>query len=586
MDPTAASVGQAILGFQNRKENALGKLDKSSAGRIDPRAVDICSAINERSEYYTLSSCAGRCFIYRGDGIKSHHHFAPTEYEVNDGKGGEDRGVQSSQGLGFFERYRVTHDCVRDPRRYFDVSTLDPNDHARFDPTGGGDQLHLQSKLQTDASVVKEGALWLRFEPFILHVMCRSLDAASALMGAARPSFKSVGLTSWKASSGRYIVAVWGDEGIDMPLTAPDDSSVAFFCGREEWLSQLVKERYHRNWAKIDRFVTEVRNMPKDVDHVDGWWQNPSHVQQTQLEGAEKSVSVLRHFDIVGDVAILNQMPPGDANEREAVGKAIMSRNKAIKICAARAASLSGTERAPGSALAIIAGAQRHPLTTSHMEYGIRAVVDLNNTFFSPRMGPERLRICQQVARGENVLVLFSGVAMDAMQIAGRTEAASVLAVELNPAAAECARRGKRMLDKNKAVKAPGAAQRLEIIEGDVMEVLPTLDIESYDRILAPRPKEGALDGDLGVGDGGVAFLEKMLAVLKPAGGECHWYDFAADHELPTCERTQQTIQACCDKLGLKMEVIHVAKVGSIAKRQFRICMDFRLIGKQKIKGL
>ena len=53
MDPTAASVGQAILGFQNRKENALGKLDKSSAGRIDPRAVDICSAINERSEYYT-----------------------------------------------------------------------------------------------------------------------------------------------------------------------------------------------------------------------------------------------------------------------------------------------------------------------------------------------------------------------------------------------------------------------------------------------------------------------------------------------------------------------------------------------------
>jgi hypothetical protein len=43
--------------------------------------------------------------------------------------------------------------------------------------------------------------------------------------------------------------------------------------------------------------------------------------------------------------------------------------------------------------------------------------------FQSQNRGPERRRICQQVARGEKVLVLFSGVGMEALQIAGRTEA-------------------------------------------------------------------------------------------------------------------------------------------------------------------
>ena len=113
------------------------------------------------------------------------------------------------------------------------------------------------------------------------------------------------------------------------------------------------------------------------------------------------------------------------------------------------------------------------------------------------------------------------------------------------------------------------------------MDVLPTLERESFDRIVAPRPKEGALDGDLGSGDGGATFLEQLLPLLKPVGGELHWYDFAADHELPSCDRTRETLERGCDKCGLCMEVIHVAQVGSIAKRQFRVCMDVRLVGRK-----
>lgn len=174
---------------------------------------------------------------------------------------------------------------------------------------------------------------------------------------------------------------------------------------------------------------------------------------------------------------------------------------------------------------------------------------------------------------------------MEALQIAARTEASEVLAIEKNEVAAECLRRARRMLERNKTATCPGsgmgAAERLHVVEGDAMDILPTLEKECYDRIVAPRPKEGSQDGDLGTGDAGTPFLLEMLPLLKMKG-EVHWYDFAADRELPNCDRTRQTLEAACRSLGLEMEVIHVAKVGSIAKRQWRVCVDFRVIGKIK----
>ena len=256
------------------------------------------------------------------------------------------------------------------------------------------------------------------------------------------------------------------------------------------------------------------------------------------------------------------------------------------KICVARTNPLSTSDRSPGaSGLIQLAGPPRNPLITSHYEYGVKCVVDFQHTFFSPRMAPERVRLCQSVARGERVLVLFAGVGMEALQIVAKTEAMDVLAIEQNEVAAECLRRARRMLERNKTVTVPGggngAAERLNIMEGDALEILPTLEKSSFDRIIAPRPKEGTMDGDLGTGDAGKEFLLAMLPLLKEKG-EVHWYDFAADHELPNCNRTRETVQTVCQTLGLTMDVIHIAKVGSVAKRQFRVCMDFRIMARNE----
>ena len=462
------------------------------------------------------------------------------------------------------------------------------------DPTGGGDPIrsigqydhtqHVhsqreetvsqQQKQQQDnkstSEVLSQGdnddnddkSIWLRFEPFILHVACRSLTAASALMAAARPAFKNVGLTTWKKDDSRYVVAIWGDEGLDMPLSTARGDLLVSSSHHAPWLAQLVNDRHQRNWAKIARFVGLVRDMPTV------WVDDDAEEQSSKLP---------RAYDMIGDVALLHALPAAAGNEEQRkVGEAIMRRNKAIKIVALRNANLRGVERKPGG-VQILAGADRNPLITTHSEYGIKCVVDLRQTFFSPRMGPERLRICQQVARGEHVLVLFAGVAMESLQIAGRTEATSVTSIEINPVAVDCARRAHRMLKRNKGVQCVGAAERLQIRQGNVLEILPTLARNYFDRILAPRPKEGAMDGDLGGGDGGKQFIEALLPVLKQDGGECHWYDFVADHEFPECKRTRRLIENVCREQSLGIEVLHVARVGSVAMRQLRVCVDFRV---------
>ena len=320
------------------------------------------------------------------------------------------------------------------------------------------------------------------------------------------------------------------------------------------------------NWAKIDRFVKSVKEMPSFDDAIIG----------REISNHPKS------FDVVGDIALLHSLPK-DCSESELkqIGESVLKRNKALKVCAVRTKSLNGMQRAPGQAgIRIIAGVNRSPLITTHNEYGIKCVIDVENTFFSPRMGPERVRICQQVARGERVCVLFSGCGMDALQVAGRTEAKEVISIELNPDAVLCARRGQRMLVRNRSVKCDGASERLLIMEGDVLSILKTFENQYFDRILAPRPKEGKSDGDLGKDFSGIEYLEALLRVLKSKGGECHWYDFAAYHELPECTRTIKTISKACLDANVDFEVIHIAKVGSVAMKQYRVCVDFRLIEK------
>lgn len=283
-----------------------------------------------------------------------------------------------------------------------------------------------------------------------------------------------------------------------------------------------------------------------------------------------------RCYDIVGDVAILHGTPPPPGDQRDSMGSAIMSEATKVKLVVARRSALATDHRCT-DAFETIRGRTRSPLITTHLEFGVRYCIDLGATFFSTRMARERQRLCEQVRPGEHVFVPFAGCGPETLQLAAKTEAATVVAVDSNPAAIRCAKRGVDMLQK----VAPEASSRVSVVEGDLLDVAGQLTHHSFDRIIAPRPK-GEGDGDRGDGkvasDGGSEFLRILLPLLKECG-ECHWYDFAADWELPSCERTCLLIKRHCVDAELSCEILRVAAANrrTVAERQYRIVVDFKV---------
>lgn len=176
-------------------------------------------------------------------------------------------------------------------------------------------------------------------------------------------------------------------------------------------MAQQVNERHEPNWNKIDRFVKAVRTMPpiEEVDDecIDDERSDPSFMTTGP-----------RAFDVIGDVAVVYALPE-DTKDWSTIGQSILSKNKAIQLVVARQSTFQGDDRAPTEQLIRLAARtnsarRRSPLMTTHKEYSISCVVDLDRTFFSPRMGQERLRLSQLVGRGEHVLVVFAGVGMEA----------------------------------------------------------------------------------------------------------------------------------------------------------------------------
>ena len=56
--------------FEKRKNDCLGKLDKSNIGNWDEKIADLCEKINKKKQIYTTSSCAGRIVLLKEEDKK------------------------------------------------------------------------------------------------------------------------------------------------------------------------------------------------------------------------------------------------------------------------------------------------------------------------------------------------------------------------------------------------------------------------------------------------------------------------------------------------------------------------------------
>lgn len=242
-------------------------------------------------------------------------------------------------------------------------------------------------------------------------------------------------------------------------------------------------------------------------------------------------------FDVIGDIAII-EIPKELEKKEKKIGEQLL-KFKHIKTVLKKEGKIENEYRTRN--YKFLAGIDKRE--TLYLEYGCRFKLNLDKVYFSPRLGSERDRIVKQVEVGEIVLVMFAGIGPYAIQIAKRSKAKIVYAIEINPEAV-------KYMEEN--VRLNKVGDKIKIFKGDVRKIIPKLE-EKFDRIVMPLPK------------GNEDFLELAKKVAKK-NAVIHFYTFAVSKE------------EAIKKINYKIKVLNCVKCGSYAKALYRFCVDFIFI--------
>ena len=255
---------------------------------------------------------------------------------------------------------------------------------------------------------------------------------------------------------------------------------------------------------------------------------------------------LVKSFDIIGDIAVL--IVPEQLRQYERIiADALFTTHRNVKTVLRRDGTYGGEHRV--IQLAHIAGEQK--TATICTEFGVRLKLDLQEVYFSVRLGNERKRIADQVRPGEEVLVLFSGIAPYPLMIARYSLAESITGVELNERAHAY---GETNLQLNKV-------NNIRLVNEDAHTFLEQTQ-ERYHRIIMPLPSKSA------------HFLEAALMKLR-SGGFVHYYEFRSADRF---DASVELIARTAASQGKSVASFDIVVCGHNSPTSYRICVDARIV--------
>jgi tRNA (guanine37-N1)-methyltransferase len=248
--------------------------------------------------------------------------------------------------------------------------------------------------------------------------------------------------------------------------------------------------------------------------------------------------------DILGNIAILKFDWQTSMDEKKKDALRFLKEHKGVRTILEKSEKFSGRLRTMKTRY--LAGEKN--LEALYKENGCEFRFNVESCYFSSRLATERLEIAKMVKKGEEVLVMFGGVAPFAVVIAKLSKAKRVVSVELGK---ECSKYAKINAKRNKV------EGRVEIVQGDVRRVLPKMK-EKFDRIVMARPnlKDSFLDA---------AFLK----IRK--GGMIHYYGFYEEDKLGEMKKM---ILDEAGRAGKKIKIVKIKKAGDIGAYRFRYRAD------------
>jgi len=258
--------------------------------------------------------------------------------------------------------------------------------------------------------------------------------------------------------------------------------------------------------------------------------------------------SVPASFDILGSRSgsvVIVEVPEELMEYEGALAEAVMGVHGNVKSVLGKESGRQGEYRLRELRL-ILGDADTE---VEHRESGCRFMVDPNLAYFSTRESTERERVASQVQPGEEVLVMFSGVAPFPICIAKRVADAQVTGVEINP---DAHRYGLINVKLNKV------QDRVRLLLGDVRDVCPTLG-KQFNRVVMPLPK------------GAHEFLDLAVSMLRP-GGTLHFYHWAPENDMFT--EAMALIKQAAERQGRDARFLSGVRVSLYSPRVCKVRVD------------
>ncbi len=268
---------------------------------------------------------------------------------------------------------------------------------------------------------------------------------------------------------------------------------------------------------------------------------------QKKLSKEELSLLV-RGFDQLGNIAII-EIPKELEKKQKLIGEGVLKLNKSIKTVCKIKGEHKGKYRI--QPIEIIAGEKN--FIAHYKEFGCRFEFDVRKTFFSPRLGNERKRICEKIKKGEIVGVFFAGIGPFAVIFAKNSPLKKAVAIELNPQAF-------KYLEKN--ISLNKVEEKVEAIKGDVKKVVPKKFKKTFNRIVMPLPK------------GGENFLKEAILALKPKG-IIHFYQFVLREEM--FKEPLKKIEKNTKALKKRFKILLKKQVRSFSPSRIQVVIDFKV---------
>mgnify|MGYP000486507428 CR=1 FL=1 len=250
-------------------------------------------------------------------------------------------------------------------------------------------------------------------------------------------------------------------------------------------------------------------------------------------------------YERIGDVVALDE---DDRERAERIADAVMDADLPARAVIDRASKVKGETRVRDWTVLADDG-DRPPTETVHREYGCEFLVDLAETYFSPRLATERHRVTEQVEAGERAFDMFAGVGPFVVPFAKR--GAECVGVDINADAIEYLRENAR---RN------GVADHVTAINHDVRDVA-TEYADWADHIVMNLPHSAD------------EFLESAVTL---AGDDCvlHYYDI--QHEDDPFGPGERAIRAAAEPAyDVTVETRHTVR--SYAPHELNVCLDVRL---------